>query len=169
MIRDIWAFFLAQSDGKQDVIVPLCATLKFCCFGKWLSVIGAYNHRQFIKLANKLISVWIRSACRCLSLNCVCAHLSRGCFGAATSFPFCLASIPLSLSVFLSLLFGLQSRWTTGDQRRLTRTSTCSMDCVSKPLPAVQLCHFLLRVSPEMTKWLGRLWHEKVMTECFRF
>lgn len=33
----------------------------------------------------------------------------------------------------------------------------------------MQLCNFLLRISPETAKWLGRSLDEKTMIECFSF
>ena len=84
------------------------------------------------------------------------------------------SALSLSLSLLLSLSSCLHSlafspRCATRDQRWLTGVSTSNMDCVSKPLPALQLCHFLLRISPETTKWLGRPWHENAGTERFSF
>lgn len=149
----------------------MCATYTFCC--KWLSVIGAYNHWQLIKLANKLISLSFIPGC--LLPHVLQWRLCSSVFKLFWSchffsFFFLLPDHPLLFSLRpclrpLALSPGCASR----DQRWLTGASTSNMDSVSKPLPAVQLCHFLLRISPETTKWLGRPWHEKAGTECFSF
>lgn len=80
-------FFLAKNNGKLlHVIVPLCATLTFCCFGKRLPVIGACSHRQLMKLVNKHIYLLSVPACYRLSRNCVVLIRLYGVFELSSLF-----------------------------------------------------------------------------------
>lgn len=132
---------------------------------------------QFIKLVNKHICLSFIPVCLLLSVwRLCCARRSSSCFGAVISIPALSFLFPdrslLSLSFPLSLpsLFGLQLplRYERSALTDVRERIQHVIVCPNFPT-AVQLCHFLLRISPEMTKWLGRPRHEKAMTECFGF
>lgn len=62
--------------------------------------------------------------------------------------------------------YSLSSCCVIRDRRWLACVSASRMGCVSNLLPAVQLCHFLLRISPETTQWQIVVQGED---ECFSF
>lgn len=118
---------------------------------KWYLVICAFNLWQILYLYS------------CLPLNYVCAHLSSSCLGPVSYFV-CVCFFFVEPTTF-SLLLHLVDVWP--DWRWMTFAGASSIDCVSKLLSAVQLCHFVLRLSLELTKRLGRSRLEKAKSEFF--